>query len=200
MQHGISGSSDNWISMGPDNALAFQLVDAGYDVWIGNARGNTYSRNHTWLSTQHPYFWRFSWHEIGYFDIAAMIDYALKANGQGQEAIHYVGHSQGTTVFLALMSTRPEYNAKIKTSQLLAPVAYMNNMGSLLAKATGPYLGHRTVYALMLESQEFLPYNDFLLAFLYNTCGPDSRFLNYCKQLHNISNKGRSNSVSLKSI
>ncbi|XP_064550851.1 lipase 3-like [Drosophila montana] len=197
MQHGISGSSDNWIAMGPDNALAFQLADAGYDVWLGNARGNTYSRNHSSMSTQHPHFWRFSWHEIGHFDIAAMIDYALKTNGQAQESIHYVGHSQGTTVFLALMSTRPEYNEKIKTAYMLAPVAFMNNMDSLMARAVGPYLGHHNTYALLFESQEFLPYNDFILSFTYNTCGPDSRFRDFCRVFHNSSTEGRSNSSAV---
>jgi len=38
---------------------AFVLSDAGYDVWLGNARGNVYSKRHAWLSTRDRMFWNF---------------------------------------------------------------------------------------------------------------------------------------------
>ncbi|KAH8382221.1 hypothetical protein KR009_002449 [Drosophila setifemur] len=174
LQHGLTSCSDAWILQGPDDSLPYLLADAGYDVWLGNARGTSYSRNHTTLSTLNSHFWEFSWHEIGIYDIPAIIDYALATeNGQGQDGIHYVGHSQGTTVFFVLMSWLPEYNEKIKTAHLFAPVAIMKNLASSFVRAVGPYLGHQGIYAKLFGSQEFLPHNEFVMALFFNLCEPD---------------------------
>ncbi|XP_043071010.1 lipase 3 [Drosophila grimshawi] len=181
IQHGLLSCSDILILCGPDDGLPFLLADAGFDVWLGNGRGNAYSRNHTSRSTLHPYFWKFSWHEIGYYDIAAMIDYALETNGQGQKSIHYVGHSQGTTVFFALMSSRPEYNEKIKTAHMFAPIAIMTNMRNKLVRSVGPYLGHQNIYSLLFSNQEMIPHNNFLLTLLFNVCEPDQQLRIICE-------------------
>ncbi|BFF88789.1 lipase 3 [Drosophila madeirensis] len=199
IQHGLTSCSDAWILCGPNDGLPYLLADAGYDVWMGNGRGNTYSRNHTYLSTKHPSFWQFTWHEIGLYDIAAMIDYALaRENGKGQEAIHYVGHSQGTTVFFALMSTRPEYNKKIKTAHMFAPVAIMKNMANKLVRSLGPYLGHQTIYAKLFGSQEFLPHNNFLMRLLFNLCEPDFLLRPVCENtVQSLYTGGRVNMTAM---
>ncbi len=46
----------------------------------------------------------------------------------GQDKIHYIGHSMGTTTFLVLLNERPEYSQNIIMGHLLAPVAYVENM------------------------------------------------------------------------
>ena len=78
---------------------------------------------HKTLTPELKEFWNFSWHEIGYYDLPAMIDYMLKITNQ--TATFYVGHSQGTTVLMVLLSTRPEYNQKIIHAHLLAPAVFM---------------------------------------------------------------------------
>jgi hypothetical protein len=44
-----------------------------------NTRGNTYSKNHTYLDTcsSCPEFWTFCWHEGGILDYSAVIDHVL---------------------------------------------------------------------------------------------------------------------------
>lgn len=100
MMHGMTSSSADFVNMGPGRSLGYILADEGYDVWLGNARGNGYSREHVSLDVVEDaaQFFNFSWHEIGYYDVAASIDYILEKNGD--EALHYVGHSQGCAVFL----------------------------------------------------------------------------------------------------
>ena len=39
---------------------AYMLADRGYDVWLGNARGNTYSRAHVNMTPADPDFWKFT--------------------------------------------------------------------------------------------------------------------------------------------
>lgn len=126
LMHGILRSSSDYILLGTENALSYILSDFGYDVWLGNSRGNPFSSKHRFLSPDSQEFWEFSFHEIGYFDLAAMFDYILKITVQ--PTLYYVGHSQGGSAILVLLSTRPEYNAKIRQLHLLGPAMFLTNI------------------------------------------------------------------------
>ncbi|XP_017859946.1 PREDICTED: lipase 3 [Drosophila arizonae] len=181
IQHGLFSCSDCFLLNGPDNALAYNYADAGYDVWLGNARGNIYSRNNTRLSTSHPYFWAFSWHEIGAYDLPAMIDHILATTGE--RAVHYVGHSQGCTTFFVMGAFRPEYNAKIKTAHMLAPPIFMGNTTTPMVVSLADYVGSPGLGAELLQNQVFLPMNPLIQRILDTACSNDPYFLSYCKTL-----------------
>uniref|UniRef100_A0A182S5P7 AB hydrolase-1 domain-containing protein n=1 Tax=Anopheles maculatus TaxID=74869 RepID=A0A182S5P7_9DIPT len=126
--HGLLSSSVDWTVQGPDKSISFIAADEGFDVWLGNVRGNTFSKEHQTLSTKDREYWKFSFHEIGLYDLPAMVDY-IRGN-TSSDTIHFIGHSQGGAAFLVMASMRPAYNRKFASVQLLAPAAYIHHATS----------------------------------------------------------------------
>nr|XP_048294617.1 tear acid lipase-like protein [Myodes glareolus] len=121
LQHGWTVSASIWLANPPNSSLGFILADAGFDVWMGNSRGNTYARKHVYLDPHSKQFWAFSYDQHIKYDLPATIDFIVKKTEQKQ--IYYVGHSQGTLIAFGAFSTNPQLAQKIKLSFLLAPVA-----------------------------------------------------------------------------
>ena len=108
MAHGLTSSSSQWVFGPPNKSLGFMLADAGYDVWMGNTRGNTYSRNHLTLDTcsKCKEFWSFGFDESGVFDYSAEIDHILSITGF--EKLRFVGHSMGGTQYMVSFNPNPK--------------------------------------------------------------------------------------------
>ncbi|XP_026468931.1 lipase 3-like [Ctenocephalides felis] len=156
LMHGLLSSSADWVVIGPQKALGFLLHDIGFDVWMGNARGNKYSRGHSKLnSATDSEYWNFSWHVIGSKDLPAMLDYILDTTGE--QKLTYVGHSQGTTSFWVMASEKPEYNTKIKSMQALAPVAFMSHVTNLVVNLLATTLSGVLLVTNLFGQFEFLP-------------------------------------------
>lgn len=126
LQHGLLDSAATWVMNLPNQSFAFILADKGFDVWLGNSRGNTYSNRHVNLSTSDAHFWEFSFDEMAKYDLPAVLNYVLKHTGNSQ--LHYVGHSQGTTIGFIEFGRNPELGKKIKGFHALAPIATVGHI------------------------------------------------------------------------
>lgn len=162
LMHGLLCSADDWITPGPKSGLAYLLAKDGYDVWMGNARGNKHSRRHVRLSPDKDQesFWDFSWDEIGCFDLPAMIDYVLHVTNQ--PTLKYVGFSQGTTSFFVMASERPDYNDKISLMVALSPVVWMGHVKSPVLRLVAPLNPYLHTLFKFIGVHEFLPSNNLI--------------------------------------
>ena len=95
MQHGMECDMNIFSLNAPELSPAFIMAENGYDVWLGNNRGNNFARFHVDLDTHTEEFWDFSWEEMGVYDTPAHIDFILEKTGYKQ--LTYIGHSEGTT-------------------------------------------------------------------------------------------------------
>jgi len=154
LNHCLLCSSSDYLMNTPDKAIGYQLADAGYDVWLGNFRGNTYSRRHETLSPDNIKFWAFTWNEMGLIDLPTMIDYVLI--NTGNPTLKLVGFSMGTTTTFTMLSELPQYNERISVAALMAPVAYVTNMGGLM-KELLPYMPLIDLVATELGEGDFFP-------------------------------------------
>ncbi|XP_055618888.1 lipase 1-like [Toxorhynchites rutilus septentrionalis] len=175
MMHSLFSSCADWVLIGPKHGLAYLLAERGYDIWIGNARGTRYSRKHERISVNDPQFWDFTFHEIGFYDVPALVDYVLERTRARK--VHYIGFSQGAmTVFIAF-SQRPEVNEKIVQVQALSPAVYMNRSQSsvirLLVSAA-----HKIAEALTaIGKYEILPHWEKQYYFFQRLCPAPAQLL-----------------------
>ncbi|XP_054153917.1 lipase member J-like [Oppia nitens] len=184
LQHGLLGSSTDWIINSPflnasdyhmhnstsvGNNLGFVLSQNNFDVWLSNSRGNTYSTNHTTLKTRDKKFWKFTFDEMIAYDLPSIIDYILKQTNHSSLA--YIGHSQGTAIMFGLLASRPEYSQIIDPFIALAPVAYVSHIKSPIR-----YFAELSS-ALRFIGGEFLPSDKFVRLLAEEFCDKRLRFI-----------------------
>jgi len=128
LQHGVLADSTCWMCNGAEHSFAFILVDAGYDVWLGNSRGTVYSREHKSMDPdKNKVFWKYTWQDMAENDLPAIVDYTLQHSTYQQ--LHYIGHSQGCLLALtALSDDKHDLTNKIASFQGLAPVFKLKHL------------------------------------------------------------------------
>eukprot|EP00743_Colponemidia_sp_Colp-15_P003005 GILK01003248.1.p1 GENE.GILK01003248.1~~GILK01003248.1.p1 ORF type:complete len:425 (-),score=52.94 GILK01003248.1:113-1387(-) len=120
LQHGMLMCSEVWVSNGASQSLAFYLADAGYDVWLGNNRGNKYAYKHLRLSPHTEAFWDFSIDDFALYDMPAMINHICRISNV--PAISIIGFSQGTAQTFAMLASNYETAQKVSCFIALSPV------------------------------------------------------------------------------
>nr|CAD2135629.1 unnamed protein product [Meloidogyne enterolobii] len=159
LQHGLLASSFDWVANLPNQSLGFILADAGFDVWMGNVRGNVYSSKHEKSFVGKDEYWKFTWDEMSSIDLPAMVDKALRLVGT-------------LIMFAQLASDNPEFKNKIIKYFALAPVAtikYMKGLISLSGKLFGKSFN---ILNKHFGSHEFLPSNWASKLFAKMLCSP----------------------------
>ncbi|GAB1867614.1 Lipase 3 [Camponotus japonicus] len=160
LQHGLLCSSVDWIFLGRGKALAYLLADQGYDVWLGNFRGNTYSRAHISLSPSNLTFWDFSFNEMGIYDLPAMFTYITNITSQSLHT--YIGHSMGAASFYIMALERPEFARMVQKMISFAPAVFISHMKSPIKYFSKTF--PLELYKLIMRHffhNEFLPQNNF---------------------------------------
>ncbi|CAL8080431.1 unnamed protein product [Orchesella dallaii] len=146
--HGLGTASDQWVLQYGDRNLAFKLADAGYEVWLANARGTDYSRQHTKLNAERDIeYWNFSFHEIALYDFPAILD--VISSETGEENIYFIGHSMGGAVYAIALAEMPELNQRVRAGFLLAPAIFLGHSYS-------PYRILQPILELPLQMQAMI--------------------------------------------
>ncbi|KAI8324902.1 alpha/beta-hydrolase [Martensiomyces pterosporus] len=162
--HGFMLNSECFVCH-PDwvNILPFRLAEAGYDVWLGNSRGNKYSYKHMRYSPEDRRFWNFSIDEIALVDVPTTVDYILKETGA--EKLTYIGFSQGTAQMFMALSRNKRLNEQVDHFIALAPAStprgFENSVVDYFTKATPHMLyllfGRRRAMSLVYFWINLLP-------------------------------------------
>lgn len=131
LQHGLLMTSDVWcVMLNRDDNLPFRLCELGYDVFLGNNRGNKYSNKNSNYSASQKEFWDFSIDEFAMYDIPASINYILKL--KEIDKLIYIGFSQGCSQILSSVSINLDLNEKIEKLILIAPATTPKKLSNWL--------------------------------------------------------------------
>ncbi|XP_053668622.1 lipase 3-like [Anopheles marshallii] len=176
---GLFSTAADFVVTGPENALAFVLADAGYDVWLANVRGSRFSRKNTKLSVADSEFWDFSFHEIGTIDLPAIIDYIVRETNA--QKLFYVGHNQGMTDLFVLLSSKPRYNRKIHHAIGLASIAYLGTTENRVVRRAAELTDKLYATLRALNIHELRPSPDIVRLLSGTVCASDMSEL--CREM-----------------
>ncbi|KAJ4338175.1 cholesterol esterase [Didymella glomerata] len=196
LHHGLMMNSEVWVCLTErERCLPFELVERGYDVWLGNNRGNKYSKKNIHMAPTDAKFWNFSMDQFAFHDIPDSINYILETTHQ--PSLSYIGFSQGTAQAFATLSIHPTLNEKVDVFIALAPAMSPKGVASgtvdsfvkaspdilYLAFGRKAILASATMWQSILYPPIFVRLIDTSLRFLFNwtavNISPDQKLASY---------------------
>ncbi|KAI2639265.1 Alpha/Beta hydrolase protein [Xylaria nigripes] len=163
LHHGLLMNSEVWVCLTDEQrCLPFVLVERGFDVWLGNNRGNKYSKKSINCSPNSTRFWNFSIDEFAFHDIPDSIQYILDTTKQ--PSLSYIGFSQGSAQAFASLAINPKLNDQVNVFIALAPAmsvpGLQNSIVDALIKASPQVLfllfGRRSILSSATTWQSIL--------------------------------------------
>ncbi|KAI1146548.1 Alpha/Beta hydrolase protein [Nemania diffusa] len=163
LHHGLLMNSEVWVCLtDAQRCLPFVLVEHGFDVWLGNNRGNKYSKKSIKCSPNSTQFWNFSIDEFAFYDIPDSIQYILDTTKQ--PSLSYIGFSQGSAQAFASLAVNPKLNDQVNVFIALAPAMSVpglhNGIVDALIKASPQVLfllfGRRSILSSATTWQSIL--------------------------------------------
>jgi lysosomal acid lipase/cholesteryl ester hydrolase len=113
-------NSEVWVCLtDAERSIPFVLCELGFDVWLGNNRGNKYSKKSIHHDPNTAKFWNYSIDDFAWHDIPDSIQYILDLTKE--QSLSYIGFSQGTAQAFAALSIHPQLNERINVFIALAP-------------------------------------------------------------------------------
>ncbi|KAF0759032.1 lipase 3-like [Aphis craccivora] len=179
--HALMGASDQWLLRDRNHDLPSILVNNGYDVWLGDFRGNLYSKNHTRLNVSNPEYWKFSIDEWAFYDVPAMMNYVC--NNTEYDKMYVVTYSLSSAILFATASARPEYNDKIIVSYHMAPFLAFTNIKSLLLRLGVQFGEFYLAISRSIKNHELFSRNHWSMNSMSLFCNKKSIFLKACVTL-----------------
>lgn len=139
LQHGFFTTGMDWVSQPlTSDSLPYMLSDQGFDVWIGNNRGNIFSISNSKLDINTQEFWdAIDVDTMAKYDVPAIFDYVLETTKAVK--MDWVGHSQGGGMILFALAMHDTLKDRLGTAALLAPGVYVSHMKVTLLQLLSKY-------------------------------------------------------------
>ena len=109
------------------------LANKGYDVFLGNNRGNYYSRKHQFLTPENDsmLYFDYSFYKHGKFDVTAQLNKIYEITLSIQK-IAYVGHSMGTSAMFAMLADDYPMKTMVDLFIACAPIVHLEHIGDTM--------------------------------------------------------------------